>query len=114
MDADTLAWVVFISGLFLVWSLVYARTGSFRKSTLASLVLGKTFALAYRLAGLDKTILTLYLVNRATGAVRPIPITACELLFAAFLASFLVILYTPVIQKHLPAEVRQSLEELKA
>ncbi len=91
MDASSLAWVVFVSGMFLVWSVVYLKTGSFRKSMLASLLVGKSFALAYRLGGLDRTVATLYLVNRATGAVKPISITACELLFLAFLASFLTL-----------------------
>ncbi len=72
MDANTLAWTVFAFGMFLVWTAVYSRTGSFRKATLASLVLGKTFALAYKLVGLDRTIVTLYLVNRYTGTIRPI------------------------------------------
>ena len=114
MDASTLAWIVFVSGMFMVWGLVYSKTGSFRKATLASLVLGKTFALAYQLGGLDRAILTLYLVNRATGTVKSLEITACEILFAAFLASFLALLYWPVITKHLPRELKRSLEELRA
>ena len=114
MDANTLAWIVFASGLFLVWTVVYLRTGSFRKSMIASLLVDKSFALAYKLGGIDRTILILYLVDRATGAVKPVSITACELLFLAFLASLLFILYIPVITKHLPREVKRSLEELRA
>ena len=114
MSDTTLAWTVFAAGMFLVWTVVYLKTGSFRKSMIASLLVGKSFAIAYKLGGLDRTVATLYLVNRATGLVKPIEITACEILFLAFLASLIAVIYAPVLQKHLPRELRRSLEELRA
>ena len=51
-----LPWVVFVLGMFMVWSVVYAKSGSFRKSTLAALLVGKTFVVVYKLAGLDRTV----------------------------------------------------------
>ncbi len=60
MDASTLAWSLFALGMFLVWTAVYLKTGSFRKSMLASLLVGKSFAIAYKLGGLDRMVYTLY------------------------------------------------------
>ena len=100
--------------MFMIWGLVYSKTGSFRRATLTSLALGKTFAIAYRLGGLDRTVATLYLVDRHTGAVTAIEVTACEILFLAFLASPIIAVYAPIIQRHLPREPKRSLEELRA
>ena len=58
--AAWLPWAVFSLGMFLVWSVVFWRTSSFKKSTVAALVTGKTFAVVYKLAGLDRVVYTLY------------------------------------------------------
>ena len=85
----------------MVWSVVYARTASFRRSTLAALLVGKTFVIVYKLAGLDRTVYTLYLINRY-GYVRPVHITALELIFLAFLNALLVTIYWPILARKMP------------
>jgi len=89
--------------MFMVWSVVYSKTSSFRRSTLAALLVGKSFVVVYKLAGLDKTVATLYLVNRY-GYMRPVHITALGLLFPAFLSSVIVTIYWPIMARRLPRE----------
>ncbi len=109
---EWLPWAVFVLGMFMVWSVVYARSGSFRKSTIAALLVGKTFVIVYKLAGLDRTVLTLYLVNKY-GYVKEIHITALGLLFLAFLGSLLVAIYWPILTRRMPRELRSAVEEVK-
>jgi len=47
LHAEWLPWSLFALGMFLVWSVVCARSGSFRKSTIAALVLGISFESGY-------------------------------------------------------------------
>ena len=98
--------------MFTVWSVVFLKTSSFRKSTIAALLVGKTLVVVYKLAGLDRTVYTFYLVNRY-GYVRPVHVTTLELLFLAFLTSMLATLYWPVLTRRLPREAREALEEIK-
>jgi len=56
--------VVFVPGIFTVWSTVFAEAVSLRESgTLAALPASKGFAAVYRLAGLERVACTLYIVN---------------------------------------------------
>jgi len=96
--------------MFLVWSVVFWKTGSFRKSTIAALVTGKTFAVVYKLAGLDRVVYTLYIIHRRTGYVREVHITAVEVLLLSFLASLLVALYWPVLSRYAPRELKTAME----
>ena len=59
MTQSWLPWAVFVLGMFMVWSVVYSKTSSFRRSTLAALLVGKAFVIVYKLAGLDRTVYTL-------------------------------------------------------
>jgi len=79
--------------MFLVWSVVFWRTGSFRKSTVAALVTGKTSAVVYKLAGLDRVVGGVYIVyyrHRGTGYAREAHVTAAEVLLLSFPANLLV------------------------
>ena len=109
---DWLPWSIFVLGMFMVWSVVYAKSGSFRKSTIAALLVGKSFVVVYKLAGLDRTVYTLYLVNRY-GYVKEVHVTALGLLFLAFLGSLVATIYWPILARRLPREARQALEEIK-
>ncbi|WP_317896080.1 hypothetical protein [Pyrofollis japonicus] len=109
MASSWLPWSVMVFGMFLVWGLVYSRTESIRRATMVALIVGKSFTVVYKLAGLDRTVLTLYLVNRY-GYVREIRITMVMVLLLAFLASLLAALYWPVVSRYLPREVREALE----
>ena len=51
-----LPWAVFVLGMFMVWSVVYAKTASFRRSALAVLLVGKSFVVVYKLAGLGRVM----------------------------------------------------------
>ena len=105
-------WAVFVLGMFMVWTAVYLRTSSFRKATIAALLVGKTFAIVYKLAGLDRTVATLYLINSYTGLVRPVHITAVEVIILAFLSALGITVYWPILTKKLPREARGVLEEI--
>ena len=111
--AAWLPWAVFVLGMFMVWSVVYAKSGSFRKSTVAALLVGKSFVVVYKLAGLDRVVYTLYIIHRGTGYVKEVHVTALGLLLLAFLSSLIVTIYWPIITRRLPREARQALEEVK-
>ncbi|BES81255.1 hypothetical protein PABY_08220 [Pyrodictium abyssi] len=96
--------------MFLVWSIVFWKTGSFRKSTIAALVTGKSFAVVYKLAGLDRVVYTLYIIHRRTGLVKEIHVTMVEVLLLSFLASLLVALYWPILSRYAPRELRSAME----
>jgi len=96
----------------MVWSVVFAKTSSFRKSTLAALLVGKSFVVVYKLAGLDRTVFTVYLINKY-GYVKEVHVTALMLLFLAFLSSLAITIYWPILTTRLPRELRSTVEELK-
>ena len=107
-------WVAFCAGMFLTFVTIYSKSGSFRKALLGSLLIGKTFAAVYWVAGLNHTVLTLYLINkRAPWVVHEVHITACLLLMLIFAASTATTLTWPLITKHAPRQVRQTLQELE-
>ena len=108
---EWLPWAVFVFGMFMVWTAIYLRTGSFRKATIGGLLVGKTFVVVYKLAGLDRTVATLYLVNRY-GYVKEVHVTALMIIFLAFLSALLVTIYWPVITRRLPKEARATLQEI--
>jgi hypothetical protein len=109
MEVGWLPWAVFVFGMFMVWSVVYAKSGSFRKATIAALLVGKTFVIVYKLAGLDRTVTTIYLVNKY-GYVKELHVTALMIVFLAFLGALLVTIYWPILGHQLPRELREALE----
>ncbi len=107
-------WAVFAFGMFLTFVVIYSRTESFRKALLGSLFVGKTFAIVYLLSGLDRTVLTLYLINkRYPWIVREVHITVCEILFTSFLVTAITTALFPLIVKQMGREYRQLLEQLE-
>jgi len=107
-------WALFAFGMFLAFVVIYSKTSSFRQALLGSLFVGKTFAIVYWISGLDHTVLTLYLVNRHNPAiVRVVHITACEIIFTSFLVTALSVGLWPLIQRHLPRELRKALEAVQ-
>ena len=84
--------------MFMVWSAVFLKTSSFRKSTIAALLVDKTFVVVYKLASLDRTIYTLYLVNRY-GYVKEVHVTALMIIFLAFLTALAIRIHRPTITK---------------
>jgi len=100
-----LPWAVLVFGSMLAWTAIYWRTGDFRKATIGSLLVAKTFVGVYALAGLDRPVYTFYLVHR-TGAVKEVHVTACEILFLSFLAALLFTLAWPTLKEKLPREIR--------
>jgi len=114
LSASTwLPWAVFVLGMFIVWTAIYLKTGSFRKATIGGLLVGKSYVIVYKLAGLDRTVATLYLVNRY-GYVKEVHVTALGLLFLAFLGSLVVTLYWPVLTRRMPRELRTAFEEVES
>jgi len=107
-------WVAFAFGMFLTFIAIYNKSGSFRKAFLGSLLVGKTFAVIYWVAGLNRTLLTIYLINRrAPWVVHEIRITACLLLILSFATAAATTAAWPLIIKHAPREARKALEELQ-
>ena len=110
LEASWIPWTVFAFGMFITFCVIYSKTESFRKALLGSLFVGKTFAVVYRISGLDKVVLTLYLVNRkAPWIARSIHSTACETIFVSFLATTVLVIAFPLIVKHMGREYNQLL-----
>jgi len=103
-------WSIMVLGMFMVWGLVYSKTGDFRKSTIGSLLVAKTFAVVYKLAGLDRTILKFYLIGR-DGTIRELHVTMIEVLLLLLFTSLLATIYYPVVTRHMPKELKETLEQ---
>ena len=108
---EWLPWAVFVLGMFMVWSAVFLKTSSFRKSTIAALLVGKTFVIVYKLTGLDSAVYTFYLVNRY-GYVKEVHVTALMIIFLAFLMALGITIYWPTLARRMPREVREALQEI--
>lgn len=107
------AFVSMLLGMTVVFGLVYSRTGSIRKGVLAALVLGKAWALSMYLLGLDRPVIRFYLVNKRYPWVhREIVITANQLIFLAYLSSFILIVALPIIVEEVP-ELRRLKEKIE-
>ncbi len=108
-------WTLFALGMFLAFCVIYSKTESFRKALLGSLFAGKTFAVVYWISGLDRTLFTVYLIDRkAPWIVREVHVTACEVIFLSFLATALTLALWPLILRQLPREIRRAVEEIQA
>lgn len=107
-------WTVFCTGMFVTFITIYVKTESFRKAMLCALIVGKAFAVVYWIAGLDHTVLTIYVINRkAPWVVHEVRITACETLILSFLLTTLTIILYPTITKHAPKQIKQTLNQLQ-
>ena len=107
------AFVAMLASMTVVFAVVFGRTGSIRKGVLAALVLGKAWALAMYLMGIDRPVIRLYLVNRNNPLVyREISITANQLIFLAYLSSFIMIIALPIIVDQVP-ELRRLKEKIE-
>ncbi|NPA96176.1 MAG: hypothetical protein GXO32_01075 [Crenarchaeota archaeon] len=114
LSASWVPWIVFAFGMFLAFVTIYSRTPSFRQALLGSLFVGKTFAIVYWISGLDRTLLTIYLIDRhAPWIVKTVRITACETIFLSFLVTALTIASWPLIARHLPREIRRAVEAVQ-
>jgi len=106
-------WVAFCFGMFLTFVTIYGKSGSFRKALLGSLFVGKTFAVVYWIAGLNRTVATIYIINRkAPWVVHEVRVTACLLILLSFAATLTTTIAWPTITKQLPKETRKALQEI--
>ncbi len=102
MHPSWLPWSLFVLGMFAVWVAVFLKTPSFRRATLAALLVGKTFTVVYMVAGLDRPLVTLYVYPRAAPWLyRTVTITCCQALFLALLASLITTLAWPKLARQL-------------
>jgi len=107
-------WVVFAFGMFLTFCVIFIKTESFRKGLLGSLFVGKTFAIVYWISGLDRTLMTLYIVNRRyPWVIKVVHITACEVVLVSFAVTAATLIAWPLIAKHLPNQIRKAIEEMQ-
>ncbi len=107
-------WAFFAVGVFAVWCVVFLKTESFRKATLVALLVGKTYATVYALAGVDRTVVTLYVYPRVNPLLyKEIRITCCMIIWLALLCAFTFTLFLPQILEQLPREVKSLLRELE-
>ena len=107
------AFSAMVLSMTVVFGLVYSKTGSIRKGVLAALVLGKAWALSMYLLGLDRPVLRFYLVNRRNPwAYKTVTITANQLIFLAYLSSFIMIIALPIIVDQIP-ELRRLKERVE-
>ena len=107
---DWLPWAMLVFGAMTVWAVIYWKSEDFRKATVGSLLVAKTFTGVYALTGLDRVVFTLYLVHRSTGVVKPIHITECETLFLSFPSVLAFTLAWPMLREKLPREIRSVYE----
>ena len=108
-----LAFVAMMASMTVVFAVVYRGTGSVRKGVLAALVMGKAWALSMYLLGLDRPVIKLYMINRRyPWLYKTITITANQLIFLAYLASFVTIIALPIIVEEVP-ELRRLRERVE-
>lgn len=107
------AFVAMLTSMTVVFGLVYSKTGSIRKGVLAALVLGKAWALSMYLLGLDRPVIRFYLVNKKYPWIyKTVTITANQLIFLAYLLSFITIIALPIIVEEVP-ELRRLKEKIE-
>ena len=111
--AFTAAFIAMLLSMTMVFAVVFRGTGSIRKGVLAALVLGKAWALSMYLLGLDRPVIKLYMINRRyPWLYKTITITANQLIFLAYLASFLTIIALPILVEEVP-ELRRLRERIE-
>ena len=103
-------WALFVLSMSLIWIAVFWKLGSLRKASIVALFWGKTLAVVYWAAGLDKILA--YLVVSLRGGPLVLSVTATKVIFLAFLATNAVLISWPLLRRELPRELRLSLEEV--
>lgn len=87
------AWAALALLSMVLGILVYLRSGSPVTAAVAVLLVVKVAAIIYALAGLDIRLLSLYIINKKTHAVRELGITAAHVIILSNTVTLAAILY---------------------
>ena len=92
--------VIAMTAIFYV---VMSRTSSLRLAIIAALFMGKAWALAMYLMGIDRPILRFYMINKQYPWVyREVVITANIVLTITYGISILVVIFMPKLSEYIP------------
>ena len=99
--------------LTIVFCLVYSKTGSLWKSWIVTLIFGKLLVGVFWAAGINKTLFTIWIINRKLGTMQPFEFTANLLIMLSLASTLIIALSWNWIKARLPSQLQNVISQFE-